>query len=179
MGAGGRLGAELPPAGPAPQGLGQPEAAADVTPLPPAGRPAAVPGAAGGGTHEQSRRAGAAAGGDCPQGLPVLQDLAGGPRLRCLYQRDPDPLEEGRTVHRGGSPGRPLLRPKKRECSCLTSQNPCAIQLRCFVERCFYEAIVAVQSNGCGPVGETVCLAVGYHRLGLERPWPGGSEVSV
>src|SRR5918996_6147253 len=129
MGAGGRLGAELPPAGPAPQGLGQPEAAADVTPLPPAGRPAAVPGAAGGGTHEQSRRAGAAAGGDCPQGLPVLQDLAGGPRLRCLYQRDPDPLEEGRTVHRGGSPSRSLLRPKKRECSRLTPQNPCAIQL--------------------------------------------------
>src|ERR671919_1004849 len=129
MGAGGRLGAELPPAGPAPQGLGQPEAAADVTPLSPAGRPAAVPGAAGGGTHEQSRRAGAAAGGHRPQGLPVLQDLAGGPRLRCLYQRDPDPLEEGRTAHRGGSPSRSLLRPKKRECSRLTSQNPSAIQL--------------------------------------------------
>src|ERR687892_695246 len=129
MGAGGRLGPQLPSAGPTSEGPGQPEAAADVTPLPPAGRPAAVPGAAGGGTHEQSRRAGAAAGGHRPQGLPVLQDLAGGPRLRCLYQRDPDPLEEGRTIRRGGSPGRPLPRPKKRECSRLTSQNPCAIQL--------------------------------------------------
>src|ERR687892_55247 len=36
------------------RGRSYPEAAADVTPLPPAGRPAAVPGAAGGGTHEQS-----------------------------------------------------------------------------------------------------------------------------
>ncbi len=44
-----------------------------------------------GGAHQQRCGAGAAAGGDRPQGLPVLQESVGGGDLRGLCQRDPHP----------------------------------------------------------------------------------------
>jgi hypothetical protein len=70
VGARGAPGLELPLAGPTPEGPGQPEAARDVAPLPPAGRPAAFPGATRSGTDEQLRGKGAASGSHCPQGTP-------------------------------------------------------------------------------------------------------------
>src|SRR5918999_1347718 len=111
------------------EGSGQPEIAADVASLPPAGRPAAFPGATGSGANEQPGGADAAAGGDCSQGLPVFHNLVWGRCLRHLYQCHPDALEEGCPVLRGRSTGRPFPGPKKSDRSLLTSQNPSAIQL--------------------------------------------------
>src|ERR687895_1733928 len=119
---------QLPFTRPTPEGPGQPEAAADVASLPPAGRPAAFPGATGSGADEQPSGADAAASGDGPQGLPMFQDLARGLRLRRLHQHHPDSLEGWHPVLRGGSPERPLPRPKKSDRSRLISQNPSAIQ---------------------------------------------------
>src|SRR5918999_274580 len=87
------------------EGSGQPEIAGDVASLPPAGRVAAFPGATGSGADEQPSGAGAAAGGDCPQGLPVLQNLVWGRCLRHLYQCHPDAREEGCPVLRSRSTG--------------------------------------------------------------------------
>src|ERR687895_2870330 len=124
---------QLPFTRPTPEGPRQPEAAADVAPLPPAGRPAAFPGATGSGADEQPGGENAAAGGYCPQGLSVFQDVVWGRCLRHLYQCHPDALEEGCPVLRGRSTGRPFPGPKKSDRSLLTSQNPSAIQLRGFL----------------------------------------------
>jgi hypothetical protein len=66
---------------------------------------------------------------DCPQGLPVFQNLVRGPCLRHLYQCNPNDLEEGCPVLRGRSTGRPFPRPTKPDYYLLTDRNPAANQV--------------------------------------------------
>jgi hypothetical protein len=156
---------------------GQPASAEGAGALPPAGRPAGFPGGPPGGAHQQLGGADAAAGSDCPprlcRGIPLFPDLVRGRCLCRLRQRHPDPPEEGLPILRGGSSGRPLPCPKKREFSRLTSQNPGAIQSRRIT--CTW-SILSILSSG-SPAGILPSGYRNWRRRGLNY-WPLGGSIS-
>jgi transposase len=73
----------------------QPALAEGAAALPPAGRAATLSGGASGRAHQQPDGASPAAGGDCPEGLSMLQKRGWSLCFLCLQERDSDPAETG------------------------------------------------------------------------------------